>query len=414
MSKDLRNRIKKILSEEIKKQNSIERLDEFAGLGAGFSLVAGGAAAAGVAAVGAVALGALYGLYTAADSVFPYTPAQTTKKVLTPGSGGLVRDFNKTLDEKVKSAYVADGVEFDSSRTFDIETVIPGKRVGLTNKEITTITKSIRDAVETPGLLDVGTDEEGISKALTSCRSKWGVSQVSDYYGRIYGESLFSRLKSELSNDDFIEYVTFPIDSLPLMTIDGTQVTEQEFFSLLESQIRQAEEEEAEEAENDDGSGDEDDGEGKLDRDRLSSEDDEDDDDEGAPYLKRPLTDIQVLLSDVPFNQKTYRLDDVFGEGASLELAKKLYDSFTDAALINGVRTRKLNFAIKFKNGKAKSGKVQLRGRKGLQGVFASQTNVKAQIVRWFKKNKRKAKIKEFRKLDGIVRGSVYIPGGIY
>ena len=95
-------------------------------------------------------------------------------------------------------------------------------------------------------------------------------------------------------------------------------------------------------------------------------------------------------------------------------MAEKVYDTFTDDALRNGIATKKLNFTIKFRNGKARKGAVQLRDRRGLQGIFSSQTNIKMQILRWFKNNNRSSEIKEFDKLDGRIRGSVLIPGGLY
>ncbi len=421
MSKNLRNKIKKILSEEIKNQEK-KLLSEVGYLGPAMGGLGSMGTAAGAAALGGaglatggaalVAAAAAGAIYATADEWLAFTPAQTTVKVLTPGANGLVRGFNKKLDKKIKSIYSSQGIEFDQNTIYDIETVIPDKSIGLSSTELPRIAQALDDAIETPGMLNVGTDEEAITKALQSCKSQWGVSQVSEYYSKVFGGSLQEKLYSDLSHSDFLKYVTGPIDSMPLITLDGSPFTEQDFFMMLSSQINAAEKE-VEKAKESSG---EDEGL-EADRNAQVNDDDgstDDDDDDQTPYVRRPLSDMKVIISDVPFNQKTYTLDQIFGEGAALEMAGKIYDTFTDDALINGINTKKLNFAIKFRNGKARSGKAQLRGRKGMQGVFASQTNVKAQIVRWFKQNKREATIREFKKLDGIIRGSVYIPGGMY
>jgi len=60
-----------------------------------------------------------------------------------------------------------------------------------------------------------GTNENEISGVFSKLNDKVAVSQVASYFSGLYGETLYDRLKEDLSDDDFKIYVTDYLNKMP-------------------------------------------------------------------------------------------------------------------------------------------------------------------------------------------------------
>jgi len=339
-----------------------------------------------------------------------YTPAQTSNAVLRGGNNNFINTFNKSLDEKYREL----NPDYSETKQVTLQDMFSDHKIGLGSEEIVSIAEQFNTAVDDWSFTGGTTDEEGIKTAILACGSQWGVAQVAKYYNDTYDEELGTsegRLYSELSQADFIKFVTHPINSLPVLTLDGVPYTKEEFFQKIKSAA--AAEEEPQEDETVDDSDNSDDS--NLKRQRLRSVEPPEPPPPpalgaGPSYGPRALTDIVTRLTAIPGTSKSYTLDDVYGEGAGLEMAEKVRDTFTNVSVASGIKTTKLNFTIKYNNNKPKKGSVQWAGRGGLQGAFSGRVNIERMVLSWFKETKRPPKIS----LDGKVSGSITIPYGRY